>query len=106
MSCSITVLVDRKLSNKSSKYWYIQKMASKLFGIFSGIGELKQEVRHLDSQIQYCMSQLTRQVKRRDRLRHRKERQYNLVTAILQASSQKRSKYPYNHIHNTNDTVL
>ena len=32
------------------------------------------------------------QVKRRDRLRHRRERQHNLVTAILQASSPKRSK--------------
>ena len=53
---------------------------------------MKQEARRLDSQIHYCMSQLTRQVKRRDRLRHRRERQYNLVTAILQASSPKRSK--------------
>ena len=59
---------------------------------FLGFGELKQEARRLDSQIHYCMSQLTRQVKRRDRLRHRRERQYNLVTAILQASSPKRSK--------------
>ena len=56
------------------------------------MGDLKQETRRLDSQIQYCMSQLTRQVKRRDRLRHRRERQYNLLTAILQASSPKRSK--------------
>ena len=31
--------------------------------------ELKREARHLESQIAYCMSQLTRQVKRRDRLR-------------------------------------
>ena len=43
-------------------------------------------------QVQYRMSQLTTQVKRRDKLRHRRERQYNLITAILQASSQKRSK--------------
>jgi hypothetical protein len=58
-----------------------------------GMGDLRQETRRLESQIQYCMSQLTRQVKRRDRLRHRRERQYNLITAILQASSQKRSEY-------------
>ena len=54
--------------------------------------ELKQESRHLEVQVQYRMSQLTTQVKRRDKLRHRRERQYNLITAILQASSQKRSK--------------
>ena len=55
--------------------------------------ELKQETRHLEVQVQYRMSQLTTQVKRRDKLRHRRERQYNLLTAVLQASSQKRSKY-------------
>ena len=59
---------------------------------FTGLIELKQLNRELESKIQYSNSQLTRQVKRRDRLRHRRERQYNLVTAILQASSQKRSK--------------
>ena len=57
------------------------------------MSELKQETRLMETQIQYCMSQLARQVKRRDRHRHRRERQYNLITAILQASSQKRSKY-------------
>lgn len=55
--------------------------------------ELRHEVRRLETQIAYSMSQLTRQVKRRDRLRRQKERQYNLVTAILQASSQKRSEW-------------
>ena len=58
----------------------------------TGLIELKQESRHLEVQVQYRMSQLTTQVKRRDKLRHRRERQYNLITAILQASSQKRSK--------------
>ena len=57
-----------------------------------GLIELKQESKHLEVQVQYRMSQLTTQVKRRDKLRHRRERQYNLITAILQASSQKRSK--------------
>ena len=59
---------------------------------FPGNSELKHEVRRLETQIHYTMSQLTRQVKRRDRFRHRRERQYNLITAILQASSQKRSE--------------
>ncbi|TRY74948.1 hypothetical protein TCAL_01264 [Tigriopus californicus] len=57
-----------------------------------GASELRHEVRRLETQIQYCMSQLTRQVKRRDRFRRRRERESNLITAILQASSQKRSQ--------------
>eukprot|EP00095_Tigriopus_kingsejongensis_P001314 maker-scaffold249_size238305-snap-gene-0.16 protein:Tk01314 transcript:maker-scaffold249_size238305-snap-gene-0.16-mRNA-1 annotation:"hypothetical protein L798_01163" len=55
-----------------------------------GTSELRHEVRCLETHIQYCMSQLTRQVKRRDRFRRRRERQSNLITAILQASSPKR----------------
>ena len=57
-----------------------------------GISELRQNIRRLETQVQYTMSQLARQVKRRDKHRHRRERQYNLITAILQASSPKRSK--------------
>ena len=49
-------------------------------------------MRRLVAQIQYTTSQLAMQVKRRDKYRHRIERQYNLITAILQASSPKRSK--------------
>ena len=80
-----------------------------------GLSELRHEVRRLETQVwinwnmssfhllkstlwelqvHYSMSQLTRQVKRRDRLRHRRERRYNLLTAILQASSPKRSESP------------
>ncbi|CAB4067435.1 TBC1 domain family member 30 [Lepeophtheirus salmonis] len=54
--------------------------------------ELRQDVKRMTLQMKYSMSQLTRQVKKRDRLRRRRERQYNLITAILQASSQKRSQ--------------
>ena len=57
-----------------------------------GSSELRQNIRRLETQVQYAMSQLARQVKRRDKHRHRRERQYNLITAILQASSPKRSK--------------
>ena len=57
-----------------------------------GASELRQNIRRIETQVQYTMSQLARQVKRRDKHRHRRERQYNLITAILQASSPKRSK--------------
>ena len=63
-----------------------------IFKSFIGASELRQNIRRLETQVQYAMSQLARQVKRRDKHRHRRERQYNLITAILQASSPKRSK--------------
>ena len=67
--------------------------------VIIGISELRQNIRRLETQVQYTMSQLARQVKRRDKHRHRRERQYNLITAILQASSPKRSKLFRNTVY-------
>ena len=96
---ALKYVIRIKLSSYSSSKLLMPKFNCSLYYhvinfvcLIIGVSELRQNIRRLETQVQYTMSQLARQVKRRDKHRHRRERQYNLITAILQASSPKRSK--------------
>jgi hypothetical protein len=58
-----------------------------------GIPELKTLLATLRSDVHYAGSLLVRELKRRDALISRREKQNDMITAFLQALSAKRSKY-------------
>lgn len=58
-----------------------------------GVTELRKTVDELQHRINFVSSRLVRQLKRRDRRVAKLQHNSDLVTAILQASSQKRSRY-------------
>jgi hypothetical protein len=58
-----------------------------------GLPELEQLLLTLRSDIQYVGSLLVRELKRRDALISRRDKQNDVITAFLQALSEKRSKY-------------
>lgn len=60
---------------------------------FVGVTELRKTVDELQHRINFVSSRLVRQLKRRDRRVAKLQHNSDLVTAILQASSQKRSRY-------------
>jgi hypothetical protein len=60
-----------------------------------GIPELEALAATLRYDIQYAGSLLVRQLKRRDALISRRDKQNDVITAFLQALSEKRSKYYY-----------
>uniref|UniRef100_A0A8W8MKA8 Uncharacterized protein n=1 Tax=Magallana gigas TaxID=29159 RepID=A0A8W8MKA8_MAGGI len=57
------------------------------------VTELRKTVDELQHRINFVSSRLVRQLKRRDRRVAKLQHNSDLVTAILQASSQKRSRY-------------
>ena len=59
---------------------------------FAGTAELKKTAEELQYRINFVSSRLVRQLKRRDRRVAKLQHNSDLVTAILQASSQKRSR--------------
>lgn len=63
------------------------------FILFVGVTELRKTVDELQHRINFVSSRLVRQLKRRDRRVAKLQHNSDLVTAILQASSQKRSRY-------------
>lgn len=65
----------------------------KSFLPFVGVAELKKTVDELQHRINFVSSRLVRQLKRRDRRVAKLQHNSDLVTAILQAASQKRSRY-------------
>lgn len=65
----------------------------KSFLPFVGVVELKKTVDELQHRINFVSSRLVRQLKRRDRRVAKLQHNSDLVTAILQAASQKRSRY-------------
>lgn len=60
-----------------------------------GLPELEQLLVTLRSDTQYVGSLLVRELKRRDALISRRDKQNDVITAFLQALSEKRSKYYY-----------
>ena len=72
--------INRKVHNISVVCW-------------SGIPELEELLASLRSDVHYAGSLLVRELKRRDALISRREKQNDVLTAFLQALSEKRSKY-------------
>lgn len=58
-----------------------------------GVPELQALLATLRSDVHYAGSLLVRELKRRDALVSRREKQNDMITAFLQAVSEKRSKY-------------
>ena len=64
-----------------------------LFVCLLGIPELEALLATRRSDVHYAGSRLVRQLKRRDALISKREKQNDVITAYLQAVSEKRSKY-------------
>ena len=60
-----------------------------------GVPELEALLKTLRSDVHYAGALLVRQLKRRDALISRREKQNDVITAFLQALSEKRSKYQF-----------
>lgn len=74
-----------------SGFWRVRNIEH-CFQHSVGIPQLKKTVEELQHRINFVSSRLVRQLKRRDRRIAKLQHNSDLVTAILQASSQKRSK--------------
>jgi hypothetical protein len=60
-----------------------------------GVPELEALLKTLRSDVHYAGALLVRQLKRREALISRREKQNDVITAFLQALSEKRSKYQF-----------